>query len=562
MRIRFLAGILLILGFSVFQTFSQHTKPPPGKWWVFFTDKGPQHEISLSFELPGLTEKAKKRRIKMDPKGVAVHYTDLPLYAAHVEAVRQSGANILQHSRWLNAVSVEASHDVISTIEANPIVDKTVPVSRFHRSEPEARLGPPLSFSKTFGDFDYGDSFDQVNLIRIPRVHSELNLDGDGVTIAVFDAGFNNLEHACFAQLDVIDTWDFVNNDSNVDDEGDLGSGNHGTYVLSCLAGFAEGDLIGPAFGASFLLAKTENTESELHTEEDNWIAALEWAEMRGADLVTSSVGYSDGFTSGNDYVQSQLDGNTIPITIAADIAVSEKGMVVVNSAGNEGNTTWQKVIAPADGDFVIAAGAVDFAGLRAGFSSRGPTADGRIKPDVMAPGVAIHVASALNPGTYISQQGTSFSAPLTAGVSALILQAHPDWTPFDVIDALRKTASTAASPDTLYGWGVIDAFEAIRFKPRGKAGTIDSLANYPNPFSLTTTLAFTPRSSGTARLQFFNTLGQKVDQASLPVTLNQPATFRWNATNRHGGYISSGLYVCRISLNGSAAHEKLMLIR
>jgi hypothetical protein len=210
--------------------------------------------------------------------------------------------------------------------------------------------------------------------------------------------------------------------------------------------------LIGPAFGADFALAKTEIKLSETQIEEDNWVAGVEWADDLGADIVSSSLGYQDWYT------YEDMDGNTALCTIAADLAVS-KGIVVVNSAGNERITTWYHIIAPADGDSVIAVGAVDLQGGLASFSSAGPTFDGRIKPDVVARGVQTYCAWAN--GGYGGASGTSLSAPLVAGVCALLLEIHPDWTPIQVREALWHTASQADDPDNLYGYGIANAAEA-----------------------------------------------------------------------------------------------------
>ncbi|MGB9665514.1 MAG: S8 family serine peptidase, partial [Ignavibacteria bacterium] len=248
------------------------------------------------------------------------------------------------------------------------------------------------------------------------------------------------------------------------DGQGGMGEGSHGTQTLSTIGGFKDGQLIGPAFGATYILAKTENTESETPIEMDNWIAALEWADSIGVDITSTSLGYLEFDPPYPSYNWTHMDGNTVPITIAADLAV-KRGIVVVNSAGNEGyNSTRNTLVAPADGDSVIAVGAVTSSGSRASFSSVGNTVDGRIKPDVMAMGSGVRVASPYSDNGYTNASGTSFSCPLAAGVAALILSENPSLTPMQVRDAMRNTANNATSPNREYGWGILNALNAVNY--------------------------------------------------------------------------------------------------
>lgn len=254
----------------------------------------------------------------------------------------------------------------------------------------------------------------------------------------MLDSGFNNLFHEALDHLDIVATWDFVNGDADVyDQEGQMGNGNHGTHTLSVIAGFEPGELIGPAYGASFLLGKTENTEWERHIEEDHWIAGAEWADSLGADIISSSLGYRDQFTQGDiDYTWEHLDGKSTIVARGANIAAS-RGILIVNSAGNEGLSAPPEntLVSPSDSPRVLAAGAIDSQGDRVNFSSTGPTADGRIKPDVMARGVAVYSANPGNPVEYDLVDGTSFSCPLTAGVAAVIQEINPAWTNEDVME-------------------------------------------------------------------------------------------------------------------------------
>jgi subtilisin family serine protease len=282
----------------------------------------------------------------------------------------------------------------------------------------------------------------------------------------MLDSGFNNLNHEALDHLDIVATWDFLNGDPNVFyEEGQMGTGDHGTNTLGTIAGYEPGELIGPAFGASFLLGKTENGDLdwERHIEEDHWIAGAEWADTLGADIISSSLGYRNEFSHGeNDYSWQDMDGDTTVVAKGANIAAS-RGILIVNCAGNErlslsGQNT---LVSPSDSAYVLAAGAVNSQGRRASFSSVGPTADGRIKPDVMAMGDSVYSAAPNAPDEYELVDGTSFSCPLVAGVAALILEINPSWTNQDVMTAIKLTASQSESPDNHNGWGIVDAQKA-----------------------------------------------------------------------------------------------------
>ncbi len=444
------------------------------KYWVFFTDKQ-LSTLSKKSELlqaakNNLTPHALKRRAKVRTPGNLLDEHDLPVSANYLQALKNIGHEPLVVSNWLNAASYFLSEAEAAEVGKLSFVKSVKPVG--------AAMKKPLPDDidlgeQTFGKvsahvFDYGSSLVQNDLMKVPEVH-DLGITGKGVWIGMLDTGFKYRDHEAFQSLDVIAERDFINNDGITENEAGQdtpGQHDHGTLTLSTIAGFKEGQLIGPAFGARFLLAKTEILDQEIPQEEDNWVAGIEWLESQGVDIVSSSLGYLN-FPFENFYSPSDMDGNTAVTTRAADLAVS-RGVVVINSAGNERNSPWHIIIAPADGDSVIAVGAVSEQNTLASFSSVGPTADGRIKPDVVAMGVNVYTV--LNPSNrnYSSNaytktfDGTSFSCPLTAGVAALILSAHPNLTPLQVRDALRETADRAANPDTLLGWGLVNAYEAV----------------------------------------------------------------------------------------------------
>jgi subtilisin family serine protease len=249
----------------------------------------------------------------------------------------------------------------------------------------------------------------------------------------------------------------------------------HGINVLSVLGGYAPGEVIGPAYGASFLLARTENMASETRAEEDNWVAALEWADSLGVDIISSSLNYRDFDGTAEDYPDSAIDGETTIISRAANIA-AERGILVVNSASNDGPASGS-IWPPADSRHVLAVGAIDNQREIAYFSSRGPTYDGRLKPDVVALGVSAYMASGTD--SYQHSNGTSFSTPLIAGLSALLLQAHPELTPDSIIALYHQNGDQAANPDNVFGYGIPDLRSF--FQDQNGVSSRNSLI-YPNP--------------------------------------------------------------------------------
>lgn len=435
--------------------------------WIYFTDKGNSIENFLNNPALVVSEKSLQRRAKLNNESL-IDVTDLPVNQNYIEELQTIGFQLKQKSKWLNAISGYANKNVIENIAQRNFVKSLDVVKTFKKSESELEFNE-TEFEKSqypsqpegINSLNYGQSYTQLNLIQVPAVH-DLGYDGSGVTICVMDAGFNNLAHVAFDSMNIIAMWDFVNGDPNVGDEGDMGTGSHGTNTLSVIGGFAPGNLIGPAYRSNYILAKTENTDSETPVEEDNWVAALEWADSIGVDVTSTSLGYLEYDPPFTGYTWQDMNGNTAIITIAADLAV-KKGIVVVNSAGNEGwNTTPNTLVAPADGDSVFAIGAVDGSGIRVGFSSFGPTADGRIKPDFMAMGSNVWAARSSGTTQYTYVSGTSFSCPLSAGVVALLLQSNPNLTPIQIRNILRQTSTQSNTPDNFYGWGIIKALDAI----------------------------------------------------------------------------------------------------
>ena len=415
-------------------------------------------------EVTNLSEKSLKRRAKVDPAGFLFDDRDRPVDESVIDSIRQTGAHVRRVSRWFNAVAVEADAEQLNRLEALPSVRKIDLLNTLVTHIPDDVLKiRPVVIEPQADDLDYGSSLFQNRYINAVRLH-QAGLTGRGVMIAMFDSGFRP-DHPAFDSTSIVATWDFINNDEAVDEVECLTSPSrdhqtyHGTATLGVIGANVPGELIGVAPHADFILAKTEITcnNTEIKLEEDNWIAAAEWADSAGADIINSSLGYFQ-FTDSGSYVFEDLDGNTALISIAADIAAS-KNILVVNSAGNERNNSWGHIVAPSDGDSVLAVGATNPDSSLAGFSSPGPSADGQIKPDISTLGVNVFTASHL--GGYASINGTSLSAPLTSGGAALAFEHDSTLTAMELLDLIRSTGSSADMPDNNFGYGLYDAAAA-----------------------------------------------------------------------------------------------------
>lgn len=541
----------------------------PVRAWVYFADKGEAGVFRREEAERAFTNRARVRRAR---NGVVVDRHDLPVARDYVSEIGHSGARIRHVSRWLNAVSVEIDADALATLASLSFVRRLDSVRAYREPLPDVMEMPqpasPLRENST-SVLDYGPSLTQNSLIDVPALHDQ-GYSGDGVMIAMLDAGFNNLEHEALVNIDILVTHDFVNGDSVVSDQvGQAGSGNHGTYTLSAIGGYQPGALVGPAYGATYILAKTENTDWERHVEEDDWIAGAEWADSIGADIISSSLGYSTGFTGGDpSYTWADMDGNTTIVAIGADMAAS-RGILVVNSAGNGGFVALpaNTLGSPADGDSVLAIGSVNSSGVRASSSSVGPSADGRIKPDVMAMGVSVVAASPSIPTGYVTVSGTSLSCPLVAGAAALLLEVRPWATHIEIMDALRQTASQAGAPNREYGWGIIDASAAaaeILSDVRGGPALSSVVLHpaFPNPFNPTTTIRYEIVTRTRVNLSIFDVRGALVATLVDEVRAPGSGSFVWNAKDRRGNALASGVYLCRLIAGGEQQSRKLVLLK
>jgi len=436
---------------------------------VYFADKGNTVKFKSTAASSLISERSIIRRSKVRGASNVIDERDFPVERSYIQTVANQVVKVRHELKWFNALSVVATKMQIQNLQLLPFVKEIELVGRWRKKTDdevqtplkENLQGPTLSAAP---GLDYGTSFTQVNQINVPKVH-DLGIYGQGVVVGVFDNGFRLLTHEAFSSMHIIAQRDFVDHkESVIPNNPNTGFGSHGVNTLSTIGGYKPGQLIGPAFKAEYILARTENDSSETPIEEDNWAAAIQWADSIGVDVTSTSLGYYTYDPPYTSWTWQDMNGNTTLITKAADRAVG-LGIVVVNSAGNDAaRGTPNTLIAPADGDSVITAGAVNSSGVRTSFSSYGPTFDGRIKPDVMAMGSGVKVASSTNNTGYGSAAGTSFSCPLSAGVAALIRCANPNLTPMQVRDAMRNTASQASTPDNLMGWGILNADSAIKY--------------------------------------------------------------------------------------------------
>ena len=441
---------------------------PKDKYLIYFKDKGiaPGQTLNKTSALykealNSLSKRAIERRRKTMGNDI-ISYDDLPIKNEYINKLNSLGIKIVRKLTWFNAVSAYLDDSQLTKVREFPFVDKVEPVKvmRFKRDDIEE---PGIQKSNGVSKLDYGSSFTQLNLMDVPIVQSK-GITGKGILIGFLDSGFRWKDHPALANAHVIAEYDFVFNDSvTANQPGDIPAQDiHGTSVFSEVAGYKDSTLIGASYNSSFILAKTEDERSETHVEEDNYAAALIWMENYGVDITSSSLGYSVFDSDQVSYTYQDMNGQTTIVVKACEDAFS-KGVLTITAAGNEGSHPWHYIISPADGFNTIAVGAVYSNNQVTGFSSRGPTSDGRIKPDVLAQGSGVFAASVS--GNYTgSFAGTSAATPLAAGVAGLLLSAHPYLTNVQAREILMQTADNYTAPNNERGYGLVSAAKAIDY--------------------------------------------------------------------------------------------------
>lgn len=450
------------------------------KYVVYFTDKAGS---TYSIDQPEafLSPRSIERREK---QGIPIKETDLPVNQNYVQGVKEIGVDVIYTSKWFNAALFEGTPEQAQAIDSLPytaMIDYARPGTQGNRS----KRGGGHSFEldkavNTTIPLEELANKAQNEMLGITGMHGE-GINGDGVMVAVFDGGFRGVNSAPYFQHlfendQFIDGYDFVGNSTEV-----FRYGQHGTEALSCIVAYEPGKLEAGAYGADVLLYVTEDGSSEYRIEEYNWLLAAERADSVGANIISTSLGYTTFDDDSMNYSYDDLNGNTTVITKAVNMATAA-GIVCVISAGNEGSYSWRYVSAPADAPDILAVGAVSLDQNRVSFSSIGPTVDGRIKPEVSALGLQTVVGDAN--GNITTANGTSFAAPLIAGLVAGFWQKYPDLTNLEVVEAIKNSGTTSIAPNNEIGFGVPDFSRATEIVLDTEDETVlnNDFEVYPNP--------------------------------------------------------------------------------
>ncbi len=476
------------------------------RYIVFFKDKS-NSPYSIDQPEAFLSAKSISRRQKQNIKTIAL---DLPVNPAYVNQVKSTGARTFFTSRWMNCVLVEMGADSIGRLQSLSVVSSVELVAPGAKLL-GGRIKKSLTNKGTAGSYA---SMAQLQQLGIDEMQSQ-GFHGENIFIAVLDGGFVGVNSAApfqhlFQDGQVKGTFDFVGNTGNV-----YQYHWHGTEVLSIIAADIPGAFTGGAAAASFYLFVTEDVSSEYRIEEYNWLFAAEKADSAGVDIISTSLGYNTFYDSSMDYSYANLDGKTAIITRAANEAIL-RGMIVVCSAGNEGDKSWHYITTPSDAIGILSVGAVDINGFRAPFSSVGPSADNRIKPEVVALGSGNTV---IDPGGFVtSNNGTSFSSPLIASLAAGVWQAYPQLSAQKIRDAIIQSGNQAGTPDNLKGYGLPN-FTAIKNIVETKDIDVDITVN-PNPASETiVTVTFKKPTNELFTVIIFDCMGQNLSQSTLMVS-------------------------------------------
>lgn len=535
---RIFAGFLLF-----FVVFSVSAQIAPISFFVFFKDKsGSPYSTSRPTEF--LTQRAIDRRTKC---GVAVSQQDIPVVQAYLDSLKSVGAIIRNTSRWFNGATITVPDSAVLMAVYKLSCVKSVEAVAKLRLQPldTAEIVAPRKFT-SFQDSIYGHGYTQIVQTHTNCLHN-MGYRGEGVYIAVFDAGFPNLDAnpalmPLFKEKRVVYMQDMVDGDNYP-----LKGASHGSYVMSCLAANLPGVMVGTAPDASYLLFRTEDVSSERLIEEFNWIAAAEIADSLGADVFSTSLGYTDldPVRGMPQHDNMMMDGNTAYITRGADFAAS-KGILVVNSAGNEGGNGWGYISAPSDGDSVLCIGATDSNGIYASFSGKGPYYNKRVKPNVSVIGARIPLLDPSGNPTY--SNGTSFSCPVTAGIAACLVQCAPSKTNMQVIAAMQSSASQAKNPDSLLGYGIPNACAAYKILnniPSTMGENASDFLFYPNPFSSSVRLLVNVIEGGNGTMKLYGSDGKLVKYVSFNAANNKQLSVELNGLD----VLPNGVYLCQFEL-------------
>ena len=499
-----------------------------------------------------LSSKAIARRSRYN---ILTDSADLPAPPRFFDSLRASGSVTVQsYSKWLNQVLIITTDAAALTkISQLSFVKSSSPIA----NRPEIIEAPEDKFSKELQSIvsqtannnniqsdvlNYGSSYAQVHIHEGEYLHNQ-GFMGQGITIAMLDAGY--FKYNVLTAFDslrknnqFLGEWDFVKNESSVAEDHP-----HGMYCLSILAANQPGKLVGTAPKASYYLFRTEEAATEFPVEEHNWVVAAERADSLGVDIISSSLGYTKFDNSVFNHTYSDMNGKTTMITNGADMAM-KKGMIVCNSAGNDGTSSWKYIAAPADGDSVFAIGAVNASGLPASFSSYGPSSDGRVKPNVASVGWGTYF---IQTNDLVAQgNGTSFSNPNLAGLIACLWQAFPEFTNMQILDAVQRSSSKYSNPDDRIGYGIPNmhlAFDILVQKKREKILADDWVKTFPNPFTTGFTVLIRANNTGKLTTQLTDMAGRILKTSQVEVQQGQ----YYSITENNLGNLPAGVYNLRV---------------
>lgn len=518
--------------------------------WLFLKDK-PNATSYLNNPLSMLSQRAIDRRVKQN---IALDIKDVPVHQNYYNTVKGvSNLVVLAKSKWLNAIHVQGTKQVIDNAVANfSFVDYAEYANKSLNSSAKfskvkLKKNHHKKLTSTTTDINYGKASNQIEMLKGDFLHKE-GFTGSGIQIAVIDAGFPNVNTLSgFERLrnnnQILGGYDFVNRSTN------FYSGNsHGTHVLSTIGGYIENEFVGTAPDASFYLFISEDASKETPLEESLWVEAAERADSLGVDVINTSLGYTTFDNTNYSYTYSNMDGKTTFITRGAEIGVS-RGMILVNAAGNDGAKSWKYIGAPADAKSVLAVGAVTASKSIASFSSFGPTADNRTKPDVLAQGQGAYVIN-YQSGNTTTSSGTSFAAPILAGTIACFWQAFPNKTNLEIIEIIKQSTDRYNNPDSHYGYGIPNFKTAKETLVTNKLVVNDLKLNvYPNPVKQTLYLDLTSKDLKNYSLKIYSVLGKKVvalKKGTIPSTINL-------------AHLSSGIYLLQLQNKNQQATIKLV---
>lgn len=510
------------------------------KYWISFSDKGPQ---TLENTMPALSKRALDRRVKQN---IPLHITDLGVLPEYITEIKSLGFKILNCSRWFNGVVVGTSdHSMVNALTSLTFVDDVYDFET--QTSTFARLKD--KFEK-LDSLAYGSAYNQLEMLGGEVLHQQGFL-GEGMHIAVLDAGFKKSnELAAFDHLfsngQILGTWDFVVREKAVYEDH-----NHGMAVLSTMGAYLPNEMIGTAPKASYWLLRTEDASSENLIEEYNWLCGAEFADSVGVDVINSSLGYTTFDVATQNHTYADMNGTSTPISRAAAMA-TRKGIIVCNSAGNSGNDGWHYIGAPADADSILSVGAVYADETPANFSSYGPSSDGRVKPTISAQGGAAVVYSTSN--QIGVSNGTSFSSPIIAGMTASLWQANPSKTNIEVMNAIIESAHLYNNPTNQLGYGIPNYAIAHALLQEVKDVHEPSLMVYPNPInSNSKAYIYTAENEGMSYF-VYDLQGRVVTQGS--------STFSYAVEEILLSDFPVGMYVLEVRMGGDLFTERLLFAR